>query len=85
MILNILEELNVCKDLDIPHVSDQSKAAKREQDRNSLACEPKKLLETKSELISSNDLQFIRTKLKDKFIRTKSEPVLGFCITFNSC
>ena len=64
--------------MDIPHVSDQSKAANRQQDGNSLACEPKKLLETKSDLISSNALQFMRTKLKECLdVVSHSSPASG--------
>ena len=51
--------------MDIPHVSDQSKAANRKEDGNSLASEPKKLLESKNDLISSKVLQFIRIKLEE--------------------
>ena len=51
--------------MDIPRVSDQLKAAKMAQDGNSLASEPKKLLESKSNLISSKVLQFIRIKLEE--------------------
>ena len=83
--LNILEELNIREDLDIPHVSEQSKDAKREQDGNSLACEPKKLLKTKSELISSNGLQFIRTKLKECWdFEYHSTPANGFNTNANA-
>ena len=38
--LSILKELNVREDLKIPHVSEQSKAARREQDGTNLASEP---------------------------------------------
>ena len=49
-----LEVLNFREDLDITHVSGQSKPSKRKQDRKKLVNEPKKLPVTKSNLISSH-------------------------------
>ena len=40
--------LNFREDLDITHVSGQSKPSKRKQDRKKLVNEPKKLLEPKA-------------------------------------